>query len=182
MKLETNLAKIEKLAKQKDKENWDFRTHLKGCDLRPREIDAIVHRLHAYVASKIDCRKCGNCCRELSAALEAPDIKRMARAEHLTPAEFERKYLDKTEEKGRFVVRQKPCPFLSGNVCRHYDVRPKSCAEFPFLHKRDFTTRSIMVLWNLPLCPIVYNVYEFLKQEVRHIELIRRVEEEEDIK
>jgi len=180
--LETNLARIKELAQQKEKENWDFRTHLKGCDIEPEEIDAIVYRLYAEVSSKIDCGACGNCCRELSAALEAPDIERMAEAEHLTPAEFERKYLDKTEEKGRFVVRQKPCPFLSGNVCRHYDVRPKSCAEFPFLHKRDFTTRSIMVLWNLPLCPIVYNVYEFLKQEVRHIELIRRVEEEEDIK
>jgi hypothetical protein len=38
-----------------------------------------------------------------------------------------------------------------------------------------------MVLWNLPLCPIVYNVYESLKQEVAHIELIRRVAVEEDL-
>lgn len=179
--LETNLARIRKLAKQKDRKNWAFRTNLKGCDLRPREIDAIVHRLWALVSSNIDCRTCGNCCRELGAAMEADDITRMAEAEHLTPAEFERKYLDKTNEKGKFVVRQRPCPFLAGTACRHYDIRPKSCAEFPFLHKRDFTTRSIMVLWNLPLCPIVYNVYELLKQEVAHIELIRRVTEEEDI-
>jgi Fe-S-cluster containining protein len=172
---ETNLARIKELARQKEKGNWAFRTHLKGCDIRPRKIDAIVHRLYAEVSSKIDCRACGNCCRELSAALEAPDIERMAEAEHLTPAEFEQKYLDKTNEKGKFGIRQKPCPFLAGNVCRHYDVRPESCVEFPFLHKPDFTTRSIMVLWNLELCPIVYNVYELLKQEVRHIELVRRV-------
>jgi hypothetical protein len=113
--------------------------------------------------------------------MEADDITRMAGAERLTRAEFKRKYLDKTREMGKFVVKQRPCPFLSGTVCRHYDIRPKSCAEFPFLHKRDFTTRSIMVLWNLPLCPIVYNVYELLKQEVAHVELIRRVTEEEDI-
>ena len=171
--LETNLVRIGKLAEQKDRENWEFRTHLKGCDLHPREIDAIVHRLHAYVASKIDCRECGNCCRELGAVMEAKDIARMAGAEHLTPAEFKRKYLDRTREKGRFVVRQRPCPFLSGTVCRHYDIRPKSCAEFPFLHKPDFTTRSIMVLWNLPLCPIVYNVYELLKAEVAELEYLR---------
>jgi Fe-S-cluster containining protein len=177
---ETNLARIKELAQQKEKENWDFRVHIKNCDVEEEEIDAIVHRLYAMVSSKIDCRACGNCCRELSAALEAPDIERMAEAEHLTPAEFERKYLEKTEDKGKYGIRQKPCPFLSGNVCRYYDIRPASCAEFPFLHKPDFTTRSIMVLWNLELCPIVYNVYELLKQEVRHIELIRRVAEEED--
>jgi len=177
---ETDLARIKELAQQKEKEDWAFRTHLKGCDLRPREIDAIVHRLWALVSSNIDCRTCGNCCRELGAAMGATDIARMARAEHLTPAEFKRKYLDETKEKGKFVIKQRPCPFLSGTVCRHYDVRPRSCAEFPFLHKRDFTTRSIMVLWNLPLCPIVYNVYELLKQEVAHIELLRRVAEEED--
>jgi Fe-S-cluster containining protein len=176
---ETDLARIKELAQQKEKRNWAFRTHLKGCDIKPGRIDAIVRRLYAEVASKIDCRTCGNCCRELSAAMEAPDIKRMAKAEHLTPAEFERKYLDKTDEPGKFGIRQKPCPFLSGNVCRHYDIRPKSCAEFPFLHKRDFTTRSIMVLWNLEICPIVYNVYELLKQEVAHIELIRRVAKED---
>jgi hypothetical protein len=30
-----------------------------------------------------------------------------------------------------------------------------------------------MVLWNLPLCPIVYNVYELLKAEVAELELLR---------
>ena len=178
---ETNLARIKELAEQKEKENWDFRTHLKGCDIEPEEIDAIVHQLYAQVSSKIDCGACANCCRELSAALEASDIERMAKAEHLTSAEFERKYLDKTDEPGRFLIRQKPCPFLDGTVCRHYKSRPESCSEFPFLHKPDFTTRTIMLLWNLPLCPIIYNVYELLKQEVAHIELIRRVAVEEDL-
>ena len=178
---ETNLARIKELAQQKDKENWAFRTHLKGCDLYPEEIDAIVHRLYAEVSSEIDCGACGNCCRELGAAMEAEDIARMAGAEHLTPAEFKRKYLDKTREKGKFVVRQRPCPFLSGTACLHYDIRPESCAEFPFLHKPDFTTRSIMVLWNLPLCPIVYNVNELLKPEIAELEYLRRTARDSDI-
>ncbi len=172
--LETDLARIRALFEQKKDENWNFRRHIKDCDVEEEEIDAIVHRLYAEVASKIDCRTCGNCCRELSAALEAPDIERMAEAERLTPAEFERKYLDKTDEPGRFLIRQKPCPFLDGKLCRHYAARPESCAEFPFLHKPDFTTRSIMVLWNLELCPIAYNVYELLKQEVWELEMLRR--------
>jgi len=178
---ETDLAIIKRLAEHKEEENWEFRTHLKGCDIEPREIDAIVHRLYAYVSSKIDCGKCANCCRELSAALGRKDIARLARAEGVTPEEFEKKYLKRADEPGRFLVSQKPCPFLSGTACRHYNARPESCVEFPFLHKPDFTTRTIMVLWNLPLCPIIYNVYELLKQEVAELELIRRAAEEEDI-
>jgi Fe-S-cluster containining protein len=178
---ETDLAKIRELAEQKRDENWDFRAHIKNCDIEPEEIDAIVHRLDAYVASKIDCRQCANCCRELPATLGREDIARLAQAEGITPDQFERRYLDKTDEPGRFTIKQKPCPFLDGKLCRHYHVRPESCREFPFLHKPDFTTRSMMALWNLPYCPIVYNVYELLKREIAELELLRRDAKEEDL-
>jgi hypothetical protein len=178
---ETNLDRIKELAEQKKDENWAFRLHIKDCDIEEEEIDAIVHRLDAYVLSKIDCRQCANCCRELAAALGREDIVRLARAEGITPEQFERRYLDKSDEPDRFLIRQKPCPFLEGKLCRHYGVRPESCAEFPFLHRPDFTTRSMMALWNLPHCPIVYNVYELLKSEIAELEMLRRNAKEEDL-
>jgi Fe-S-cluster containining protein len=178
---ETNLDRIKELAEQKKDQNWAFRLHIKDCDIEEEEIDAIVHRLDAYVASKIDCRQCANCCCELQATLGFEDIARLAQAEGITAEQFEQKYLDKTDELDRFLIKQKPCPFLSGKLCRHYHVRPESCAEFPFLHKADFTTRSMMALWNLPCCPIVYNVYELLKQEIAELEMLRRDAIEEDL-
>ncbi len=178
---ETNLDRIKELAEQKTDENRAFRVHIKNCRIDPEEIDAIVHRLDAYVASKIDCRQCANCCRELAAAVGRDDIERLARAEGITPEQFERRHLEKTEEPDRFLFKRKPCPFLEGKLCRHYHVRPESCAEFPFLHGPDFTTRSKMVLWNLPHCPIVYNVYELLKAEIAELELLRRDAVEEDL-
>jgi len=178
---EINLERIRELAEQKKDENRDFRVHIKNCDIEPDEIDAIVHRLDAYVSSKIDCRQCANCCRELAASLGREDITRLAQAEGITPEQLERKHLDKTDEPNRFLVKQKPCPFLDGKLCRHYHVRPESCVEFPFLHKPDFTTRSMMALWNLPYCPIVYNVYELLKQEIAELEMLRRDAKEEDL-
>lgn len=179
--LETNLDRIRELAEQKKDENWAFRLYIKDCDIEEEEIDAIVHRLDAYVSSKIDCRQCANCCRELQATLGREDIVRLAQAEGITPEQFERRYLDKSDEPDRFLIRQKPCPFLEGKLCRHYHVRPESCAEFPFLHKPDFTTRTIMVLWNLPCCPIIYHVYELLKAEVAELEMLRRDAKEEDL-
>jgi Fe-S-cluster containining protein len=181
MKLETNLGRIRKLAKEREAENKEFREHLQHSMISREELDAIVHRLDAYVAPKIDCRQCANCCRELAAALGDEDVARLARAECITPEQFFQKYLDKTDDSGRFLIRQKPCPFLAGKLCRHYHVRPESCAEFPFLHKTDFTTRSMMALWNLPYCPIVYNVYEFLKAELAELEMLRRSAKEEDL-
>ena len=178
---ETNLEKIRELVEQKKDENENFRAHIKDCDIESEEIDAIVRRLDACVSSKMDCRQCANCCRELAAALGREDIAWLAQAEGITPDQFGRKYLDKTDEPDRFTIKQKPCPFLDGKLCRHYHVRPESCAEFPFLHKPDFTTRSMMALWNLPYCPIVYNVYELLKQEVAEIEMLRRDAKEEDL-
>jgi len=181
MRFETDLARIRELAKEKEEENRKFREHIKHCTIDPDEIDAIVRRQAAYVSSKVDCRQCASCCRELAAALGRKDIVRLARAEGITPEQFEEKYLDKTEEPGRFIIRQKPCPFLVGRLCRHYGSRPVSCYEFPFLHKPDFVTRSKMVLWNLPHCPIVYNVYELLKSEIAELEMLRRDAKEGDI-
>lgn len=178
---ETNLVRIRELAEQKKDENWAFRLHIKDCDIEEEEIDAIVHRLDADVSSKIDCRQCANCCREMSATVGHDDVARIAAAEGLTPEQFERKYLDQTDEPGRLLIRHKPCPFLEGGLCRHYALRPESCAGFPFLHQPDFTTRSMMALWNLPHCPIVYNVYELLKAEVAQLEMLRRDAIEEDL-
>jgi len=178
---ETNLEKIRELAEQKKDENENFRAHIKDCDIEPEEIDAIVRRLDAHVSSKMDCRQCANCCRELAAALGREDVARLAQAEGITPEQLERKYLDKTDEPDRSLIRQKPCPFLEGKLCRHYGIRPESCVEFPFLHKPDFTTRSMMALWNLPYCPIVHNVYELLKAEIAELEMLRRDAKEEDL-
>lgn len=170
----TDPVRIRELAQEKEKENWRFRARLKRSDLLSDELDAIVHRLTAEVSSKIDCNLCRNCCRELGAALDAAEITRMAQAEHLTPAEFKREYLGEHSADRKLVVRQRPCPFLSGNACRHHDIRPRACVEFPHLHKPEFRTRLITVVFNTWVCPIVYNVYELLKYEVAEIEMLRR--------
>jgi len=178
---ETDLSRIKELAQRKERENWKFRSHLKGCDLSPKELDALVRRLNAQVSSKIDCSACRNCCRELGPALEAEDTARLAEAEHMTPDEFVRKYQFRSGTEGKLVTEQRPCPFLSGNACRHHDIRPRGCVEFPYLDKPEFTTRLITVVSNVSLCPIVYNVYELLKDEVTTLELLRQAERENDI-
>ena len=66
MKVETDLKKIKETAEQKEDENWEFRSFLKGYDIEVEELDSIVHRLYEGVYREMDCTACGNCCRDIS--------------------------------------------------------------------------------------------------------------------
>lgn len=35
-----------------------FRSFLKGCDMRPEELDSIVNELYRKISSEIDCKTC----------------------------------------------------------------------------------------------------------------------------
>ena len=166
MKLETDLNKIKKLSEQKDDENWKFRSFLKGYDAPTEEIDSIVFRLYKQISTEIDCKTCGNCCREVYPILNQKDIKKFSQGLGLPTNQFKNLYLEKDEESDDFFFNKLPCPFLKGNLCTNYENRPDDCRSFPHLHKKNFTTRLFGVLDNCSICPIVYNVYEYLKAEL----------------
>jgi hypothetical protein len=85
-----------------------------------------------------------------------------------TPSELTAAHLRPTEDKDAYCFRQKPCPFLRNNCCTVYDARPDDCRSFPHLHKDEFVFRLIQVVNNCSVCPIVYNVFERLKEELWH--------------
>lgn len=167
MKLETDLKKIAQLAQEREEQNWRFRSRLKQSDLSCKELDAIVHRHYEDVASQIDCCTCGNCCRCMVPVLSPSDIARLATALSLPKTEFMTQFLVSTEEKNVYTFNKKSCPLLSGNRCTVYASRPDVCRSFPNLHKKDFVFRLIQVLINYSVCPIVFNVFERLKDELR---------------
>lgn len=170
MAIKTDIKKIKKISKKKERENWRFRSFLKGCDIEVEEMDSIVHGLYDQVSSKIDCTACANCCREMSPCLEQEDIERLSRELGISPTNFTEQYL--IEEDGNFseglIFNKKPCPFLKGNLCSHYESRPEACRSFPHLNKEEFVFRLIGVVENYGICPIVFSVYEQLKAELWH--------------
>ncbi|MEE8397675.1 MAG: YkgJ family cysteine cluster protein, partial [Desulfobacterales bacterium] len=95
MKIITDIQSIEKMAGEKEDQNWLFRCFVKASYMGAEELDAIVHKLYGEVSAQINCQTCGNCCRIMHPILRKKDIRRLA--SHLSVSEdtFEKQYLVK---------------------------------------------------------------------------------------
>lgn len=166
MRLEKDLARIRRLAEEREDENWRFRTFLKGQD--GEEMDGIVHAILAEVAPHIDCTACANCCCVMQPVLEDADITRLADGLSLREDAFQEAYTEEQEEFGEtyLVLKGKPCVFLKDKKCTVYAHRPEACRSYPHLHKDEFISRLMGVVSRYGVCPIVFNVYERLKEDV----------------
>jgi len=167
MPLETDPEKTAKLAEQKEDANWRLRCRIKRSDLSIEEIDAIVHRLYRTIAEQIDCRRCANCCKAISPLLQPDECKRLAEHLDLSTEQFIGDYLVETEDEDGYLFKPGPCPFLSDDSCTIYDLRPEDCRSYPHLHKDKFVFRVSQAFANTFVCPIVYNVFEALRKEIR---------------
>lgn len=169
MEIETDLKRIERLAEENEDENWEFRSFLKQLDISRQDLDAIVHQINDAVSAQIDCTACGNCCRSIKPVLDLPDVTEFARGLNISTSELEENHLKQHPEKSsHFYFNALPCPFLKDNRCTNYAYRPQDCRSYPHLHKDDFLSRLMGVIGNYSICPIVFNVYERLKEELWH--------------
>jgi len=161
--IETNLSKIEHLAHVREDENFRFRAFLKEKD--GEKVDRIVHRLHEEITGKIDCLSCGNCCK-LQVELDEEDIEVLSRLENISPESYEDSYCE-TDAFGDVVLKVKPCRYLEGTTCTIHEHKPRRCKEFPNTHKKDFNHRLLGMISYYEICPIVFNLMEQLKDEMR---------------
>jgi uncharacterized protein len=169
-KLITDLKDIARLTRRNKKINFSFRAKLKASTSSPDDesrLDARVHALHEEISGKIDCRACGNCCKAYDIVLvDEADRERLSEALGRTTEELTSRYLITAEGHDMPGIKAKPCPFLRGNDCGHYEARPETCRDYPHLTAPGFLGRTLEVLSNCGICPIVFNVWERLKDEV----------------
>jgi Fe-S-cluster containining protein len=160
--LEKDPDNTRRLAELKRDENLRLRTFLKQGSVPRAEVDRLFHGYHEQIRSAIDCTICGRCC-QLPIPIRAGDARRLAAELGQSLADFRRDFLTK----GNYgeVLARTPCPFLKGTSCSVYEHRPDVCRSYPHLHKTDMPSRTLSVLSNAEICPIVYNVLECLKHE-----------------
>jgi Fe-S-cluster containining protein len=162
------IENLKKKAKEKEDENWRFRTFLKwDCELSDKNLDQQVFEITDSVWSKIDCTACGQCCEELKPAFSKKEQQHLAKLLGLNIEQFREKYLQyDSEDEPAWRTRQTPCPFLDGKKCSIYEERPEECRDYPYLYKPDFSSRMISMIERTFTCPIVYSVMEELKNKL----------------
>jgi len=161
MKIETNINTIHQIAHRKKNENLSFRSFLKGQEFD--KVDKIVHKLYKEVSSQIDCLKCGNCCLNLRPLVTDEELRRLANIDKVTLSEFEEKHITHDNFENFKYLKSIPCKYLKDKKCMVYSDRPEECRSYPYLHKDMFISRTLGVLNNYEICPIVFNVFELLK-------------------
>ncbi len=161
----TDLSTIERNAATNEEENFRFQQLLRNED--DNSIDSLVLALNESISPEIDCTACGNCCRSLMINVSSNDAERLANHLHISKKTFEEKYVEKSTEGTLAVMNAIPCHFLHNNKCTVYEARPDECFEFPGLHKPDFKGRLFATFMHYGRCPIIYNVIEALKEELK---------------
>jgi Fe-S-cluster containining protein len=134
---------------------------------KPKDLDAVVHRLHDAAFQRIECLNCANCCKTTGPLFTDKDIQRISKHLKISAKQFENQYL-RLDEDGDWVLQQLPCPFLGAdNYCGIYEHRPKACATFP--HTDRVKQHQILHLTekNATVCPAVFTIVEQLKQHYR---------------
>lgn len=162
--LELDIDKITQLGREKEEENYEFRTFLKGLD--PDRVDRIVHRLNDEIAEQIDCKECGNCCKTLRPLVTDSEIQNLSQLDKISAKDFIFNFVEKDDFEDIKYLKQAPCKYLKDKNCSIYNSRPKDCKSYPHTGKEGFISRTLGMIDDYSICPIVFNIYERLKQEL----------------
>ena len=141
-------------------------------DIDEETIDAIADSIAQPIIDSIDCKECGNCCRNLDVQLGEDDLERLANGIHVPIAEIRENVLIQASDDPDIVgiFKAKPCSFLKGNLCSVYEHRPTSCRDYPQFTP-DFRWMLGWMIEGAHLCPIIYNV---LLQMLEHVDDLQR--------
>ena len=164
MDVVTDPAEVLRLGTAKAPENLEFRRYLAahGVDEKPFQLIA------GEVQTHIDCTSCANCCRYSIVSVSDREIETLAAHLGVTVDEASRTYTvpDPDAPSRRILASsRRGCVFLSGNLCRIYNARPKVCRDFPHVAAGSHTlgTRPESHGRWAALCPIIYNAIEIYK-------------------
>ena len=159
--------KVARMAKEKEDENFEFRTFLK-INAEEKELDEQFLRLHKELFAEYDCNRCRNCCKMFHGIIPAEDIDRDAEELQMTKEQFMASFLEakREEETGGYYTKHKPCDFLQEDgSCRLGECKPDNCVKYPYTNQPGRLESLYGVLDAITVCPVAFEIYERLKEE-----------------
>jgi uncharacterized protein len=160
----TDLAEVFRLGTAKVEENLAFRRYLSAYYYPDEPFQILASEVQQHV----DCTSCANCCRHSVVSVNKSEIEQIARYMGTTPEAVTRLYTvpDPNAPALRILRNsEEACVFLDGNLCMIYEVRPKTCRDFPHVTIGTHSLggrQSSHARW-AALCPIIFNALESYK-------------------
>jgi Fe-S-cluster containining protein len=163
--MQDQLQSLSKKVKENQKIHLNF--FIKLRKKTPKNLDAIMEKLHDEEFKKSDCLQCANCCKTTSPIFTKKDIERISKSFRIKTRQFIDTYLNIDEDQD-YVLKSSPCTFLADdNTCNIYDVRPKACQEYPHTNRKSFEKISNLTLKNVAICPATFNIVEALRAKLK---------------
>ena len=128
--------------------------------------DNAVHAFHEEVFARIDCTKCGNCCRNYGPRFRETDLKLICKSSGRNAREFFDAYLEQDPDGVGYVLKQLPCPFQNpDNTCSEYESRTLSCRDFPHTLAKNIQRKLVGLALDSLHCPAAYLICEKIVEE-----------------
>jgi Fe-S-cluster containining protein len=163
--MQDQLQSLSKKVKETQKAHRNF--FIKLRKKTPKNLDAIMEKLHDDEFKKSDCLQCANCCKTTSPIFTNKDIERISKSFRIKTRQFIDNYLNVDDDQD-YVLKSSPCTFLADdNTCTIYDVRPKACKEYPHTNRKRFEKISELTLKNVSICPATFNIVEALRAKLK---------------
>ncbi|MEO0234686.1 MAG: YkgJ family cysteine cluster protein [candidate division WOR-3 bacterium] len=164
MEIIKNVEEIKKISTIKAYENEIFFEKFRDLDdCVKKSFDIPVKRFYEDLKKILECRECGNCCREVIIVFEKDDIPILSQGTGIDEKELIEKTFIFYEKHNVFVMNQSPCKYLKGNECSVYPFRGTECREFPYIETKDFSKIYNYVFQGYSICPFHFNIVEFIK-------------------
>ena len=103
---------------------------------------------------------------KLKAGVTDVEIKRLSVIDSVSPKYFKENFTEQDDLEEALYLKDTPCKYLSDKKCRIYGDRPAVCKSYPHTHLNDFNSRTLEIIANTAICPIVFNLFELLKREL----------------
>ena len=156
--MQDQLQSLPKKVRENQKAHRNF--FIKLRKKTPKNLDAIMEKLHEDEFKKSDCLQCANCCKTTSPIFRQPDIRRMAKALRMKESQLVAQYL-RLDEDDDYVLKTSPCfNLLPDNTCAVYEDRPLACREYPHTDRKNMYQIMDLTAQNTLICPAVASIVE----------------------